>query len=49
MKHKDLDPKIQNSTNAYKSYGHLINNIKVTIRSGDFKQSSLHIMMNSDD
>ena len=43
MKHKDLDPKIQNCTNAYKSYGHLINNIKVTIKSGDFKQSSLMI------
>ena len=36
MKHKDLDLKIQNCTNAYKSYQHLLNEIKNMIRSGDF-------------
>ena len=50
MKHKDLDLKIQNCTNAYKSYQHLLNEIKNMIRSGDFNSSHIYnTMKNIDD
>ena len=50
MKHKDLDLKIQNCTNAYKSYQHLLNEIKNMMRSSDFNSSHIYnTMKNIDD
>ena len=49
MKHKDLDLKIQNCTNAYKSYQHLLNEIKNMMRSGDFNSSHIYNTMRNID
>lgn len=49
MKHKNLDLKIQNCLYAYQSYQHLLNAIRDTMRSGDFKPSCLHVTMNQID
>ena len=49
MKHKDLNLKIQNCTYAHQSYQHLLNIIKDTMRSGDFKLSYIHITMKNID
>ena len=50
MKHKDLDLKIQNSTYAYQSYQHLLNEIKDIMRSGEFNPHHIYnSMKNIDD
>ena len=49
MKHKDLDLNIQNCLYAYQSYQHLLNTIKDTMRSGDFKPFYLHITIRNID
>ena len=50
MKHKDLDLKIQNCTYAYQSYEHLLNEIKLMMRSGNFDSPHIYnTMKNIDD
>ena len=50
MSHKNLDLKIQNCTNAYQSYQHLLNEIKDMMRSGNFNSSHIYnTMKNIDD
>ena len=50
MKHKDLDLKIQNCKYAYQSYQHLLNEIKVMMRSGKFNSPHIYnTMKNIDD
>ena len=50
MSHKNLDLKIQNCTYAHQSYQHLLNEIKDTMRSGNFNSSLIYnTMKNIDD
>ena len=49
MNHKELDLKIQNCTYAYQSYEHLLNDIKICLRSGDFNREFILNKMNNVD
>ena len=49
MKHKDLDLKIHNCIYAYQSYQYLLNEIKNSMRSGNYQPLFLHNTMNNID
>ena len=45
MKHKSLDKKIYECQYAFQTYGHLMNEIKDILRSGQFDKDKLYIKM----
>ena len=49
MKHKDLDLKIQQCTYAYQTYQHLLNEIRLMMRSGECDISNLRLLLNHTD
>ena len=45
MKHKDVDNKIYQCQYAFQTYGHLMNEIKDALRSGEINLHELHVKM----
>ena len=49
IKHKNIDMKIKSYQNAYKSYDHLLNDIKNSLRAGHFNRDNLTLKMTTFD